>query len=124
MKTLQFVSKYIKILYDQISQYFTNTIRNLPADEINEIDRDLQRNNYFVNLGNTNAFSDHNNLDTFCNFFENHGRFPGSQELIIAPRPEIPNFIKTQKIISINELYQKLSSTDVRGLFAIQAILS
>ena len=122
MKTLQFVSKYIKILYDQISQYFTNTIRNLPADEINEIDRDLQRNNYFVNLGNTNAFSDHNILDTFCNFFENHGRFPGSQELIIAPRPEIPNFIKTQKIISINELYQKLSSADARGLFAIQAI--
>ena len=122
MKTLQFVSKCIKILYDQISQYFTNTIRNLPADEINEIDRDLQRNNYFVNLGNTNAFSDHNILDTFCNFFENHGRFPGSQELIIAPRPEIPNFIKTQKIISINELYQKLSSADARGLFAIQAI--
>ena len=122
MKTLQFVSKCIKILYDQISQYFTSTIRNLPADEINEIDRDLQRNNYFVNLGNTNAFSDHNILDTFCNFFENHGRFPGSQELIIAPRPEIPNFIKTQKIISINELYQKLSSADARGLFPIQAI--
>ena len=37
--------------YDQNTEYLTNTIRNLPADEINEINRDLQRNNYFVNLG-------------------------------------------------------------------------
>ena len=105
--------------YDQISLYLTNIIRNLPADETNEIDRDLQRNNYF---GNMNALSDHNILDTFCDFFQNHGRFPGSQELIILPRPEIPNFIKTQKIISTNELYQKFSTTNVRGLVVIQSI--
>ena len=111
-----------KNFYDQISLYLTNTIRHLPADEINEIDQDLKRNNYFVNLGNTNTFSDHNILDTFCDFFQNHGRFPGSQELIIVPRPEIPNFIETQKIISTNELYQKFSSTDARGLVAIQAM--
>ena len=37
--------------YDQNTEYLTNTIRNLPADKINEINRDLQRNNYFVNLG-------------------------------------------------------------------------
>ena len=29
--------------YNQISQYLTNTIRNLPRDERNEIDHDLQR---------------------------------------------------------------------------------
>ena len=98
--------------YYQISQYLTNTIRNLLADEINEIDQDLQKNNYFVNLGNTNTFSDYNILDTFCNFFQNYEKFPGSQQLIIVPRPEIPKFIKTQKIISTNELYQKFSSTD------------
>ena len=109
-------------IYDQISQYLANTIRNLPADEINKIDQDLQRNSYFFNLGNTNAFSDHNTLDIFCDFFQNHGRFPSSQELIFVPRPKIPNFIKTPKIISINELYQKFRSTDVRGLVAIQAV--
>ena len=37
--------------YDQNTEYLTNTIRNLPAAEINEINQDLQRNNYFVNLG-------------------------------------------------------------------------
>ena len=76
----------------------------------------------FVNLGNTNAFSGHNISDIFCDFFEKHGRFSGSRELIIVPRSEIPNFIKTQKIISTKLLYQKFSSTDARGLVAIQAI--
>ena len=99
-----------------------NTIRNLPADEINGIDWYIQRNKYFVNLGNTNALCGHNILDTFWDFFQNKGSFPGSQELIIVPRPEITNFIKTQKIISTNELYQKFSSTDTRGLISIQAI--
>ena len=116
--------KNIKLIKNsvRISQYLKYTIRNLLADEINKFDRNLQRNNYFVILGNTNAFFDHNILDTFCNFFQNHGRFPGSQELIIVPRPEIQNFVKIQKIISTNELHQKFSSTEARGLVAIQAI--
>ena len=50
--------------YNQISQYLENIIKNLPADERNEIDRDLQRNNYFINLGKTNDFFDHNIIDT------------------------------------------------------------
>ena len=66
-----------------------NTIKNLPVDEREEIDRDLQRNNYFINLGETNEFSDHNIIDTFCDFFQQHGRFPGSQDLIVVPKPEI-----------------------------------
>ena len=49
------------------------------------MDQDLQRNNYFVNYGDAKAFFDHNILDTFCDFFQNHGRLPGSQELIIVP---------------------------------------
>ena len=74
-------------------------------------------------MGNTNVFSGHNILDTFCDFFQNHGRFPGSQELIIVPRPEIPNFYKnSKKTISTNKLYQKFSSTDARGLVVIQII--
>ena len=47
---------------------------------------------------------------------------PGSQELIIVLRPEIPSFIKTQKIISTNKLHQKFSSTGARGLVAVQAV--
>ena len=86
------------------------------------MDQDLQRNNYFANYGDAKAFFDHNILDTFCDFFQNHGRLPGSQELIIVPRTETPNFIKTQKIISTSRLYQKFNSTDLQGLLTIQAI--
>ena len=50
---------------NHISKYFINTIQNLPVDERNEIERDLQRNNYFINLGETNEFSDQNIIDTF-----------------------------------------------------------
>ena len=84
------------------------------------MDQDLQRNNYFVNYGDAKAFFDHNILDTFCDFFQNHGRLPGSQELIILPRTETPNFIKTQKIISTSR--QKFNSTDLQGLVTIAAL--
>ena len=64
--------------YNQISQYLENTMKNLPADERNEIHRDLQRNNYFINSGKTNEFSNHNIINTFCEFFQQHESFPGS----------------------------------------------
>ena len=41
------------------------------AKERNENDRDLQRNNYFINLRETNEFSDHNIIDTFVIFSNN-----------------------------------------------------
>ena len=82
---------------------------------------DLQRNNYFINLGQNNEFTNHNIIDTFSDFFQQHGKFPGSQDLIVDPKPEIPYFIKTN-IISTNQLYKKFSSTDTLGLVAIQAL--
>ena len=72
-------------------------------------------------MGETNEFSDHNIIDTFCEFFQQHGRFPGSQELIVVPKPEIPYFIKSDKIISTDQLFEKFSSPDARGLVSIQA---
>ena len=108
--------------YNQISKYLINTIKNLPADERNEIDCDLQRNNYFINLGETNEFSDHNIIDTFCDFFQQHGKFRSSKDLIVFSKPEIPYFIKTNKVISTNQLYEKFSSRDARGLVSIQSL--
>ena len=92
------------------------------AKERNENDRDLQRNNYFINLRETNEFSDHNIIDTFCDFSQQHGRFPGSQDLVVVPKPEIPYFIKTNTVISTNQFYEKFSSTAARGLVSIQAL--
>ena len=73
-------------------------------------------------MGETNEFSDHNIIDTFCDFFQQHGRFPGSQDLVVVPKPEIPYFIKTNTVISTNQFYEKFSSTAARGLVSIQAL--
>ena len=90
LKNINFIKNFIHNItickqiylnfYNQISKYLINTIKNLPADERNEIDCDLQRNNYFINLGETNEFSNHNIKDTFCDSFQQHGRVPGSQD--------------------------------------------
>ena len=109
-------------MYDQKSKYLINTIKNLPADERNEIDRDLQRQNYFINLGETNEFSDHNIIDAFCDFFQQHRRFPGSQALIVIPKPEISYFIKTNKVSSTDQSYETFNSTDACELVSIQAL--
>ena len=42
--------------------------------------------------------------DTFCEFFQQHGRFPSSQDLIVVPRTKIPYFMKTDQLISTNQL--------------------
>ena len=97
----------------QISKYLINTITKLPADERNETDQDLPRNNHFINLDETNEFSDHNIIDTFCDFFQQHGRFPGFQDLIVAPKPEIPIFVKTDKVISTNQLKNLIAQSRV-----------
>ena len=99
------------------------TIKNFPGDERNEIDCDLQRNNYFINLGETNEFCNHNIIDAFCEFLQQHVRFPGSQDLIVVPRPEMPYFIKTDKIISTYQLFEKFSCLDACGLVSLQALL-
>ena len=83
---------------------------------------DLQRNKYFINLGQNNEFFNHNIIDTFCEFFQQHGKFPGSQDLIVDPKPETPYFVKTNKVISTNQLHEKFSSTNTLGLVSIQAL--
>ena len=60
--------------------------------------------------------------DTFCEVFQQHGRFPSSQDLIVAPRTEIQYFMKTDKIISTNQLFEKFSSSDAHVLVSIQAL--
>ena len=73
-------------------------------------------------MGKTNEFSDHNIIDTFCDFFQQHGKFRSSKDLIVFSKPEKPYLIKTNKVISTNQLYEKFSSTEARGLVSNQAL--
>ena len=81
------------------------TINNLPADEKQEINRDSQNLNYNLTVREKtlNQFIDSSALGFFIDFFQNEGRFPGTQDLIILPKPEIPNFLRTIDILSTND---------------------
>ena len=100
------------------------TINNLPADEKQEINRDLQNLNYNITVGekNLNQFIDSSALDISADFFQNEGRFPGTQDLIILPKPEIPNFLRKHDILSTNDLFKKISSSVAHGLVSINAL--
>ena len=61
-------------------------------------------------------------LDICIDFFQNEGRFPGTQDLLILPKPEIPNFLRTNYILSTNDLFKKFCSSDTCGLVSINAL--
>ena len=54
--------------------------------------------------------------------FFSKGRFPGSQKLIMLPRGNIPDFIKTEMPLSPIDLYKKFKATDSKALASIQTI--
>ena len=98
-------------------------INNLPADEKREINCDLQNLNYSITVREKNLiqFIDSSVLDIFFDYFKNEGRFAGSQDLIILPKPEIPHFLRTNDILSTNDLFKKFSGSDPRSLVSINA---
>ena len=100
------------------------TINNLPADEKQETNRDLQNLNYNKTVGekSVNQFIDSSALDIFTDFFQNEGRLPGKQDLIILPKPEITIFLRTNDILPRNYLFKKISSFDAHGLAAINVL--
>ena len=42
--------------------------------------------------------------------------------MIIIPKPAIPEFIKTDKVISLTQLFEKFKASDARGLGSLQAL--
>ena len=65
-----------------------------------EIDKDLRQNFYFIDF--YNEYNDDEIIGAYNYFFHILGRFPGRQDLIIIPKPEIPLFIKIQEATSPN----------------------
>ena len=103
-------------MYNQIGQNLSLIINDLPVDEIEEINKDLQRENVWVNKDTIDL------LDAWCEFFFAHGRFPGSQELIMLPQTGIPSFVNSNTTLSARDLYENFKSTDAKALVSIQAL--
>ena len=65
-----------------------------------ESNKDLQRENYQVNIETADL------LDCWSNILFAKGSFPGYQELIMLPQAEIPKFVRTQTALSPIDLYK------------------
>ena len=115
VENITICKKTYNTLFNQIAQNLSFTIKNLPADEMTEINKDLQRENFSANIETIDL------LDCWCDFFFAKGRFQGSQELIMVPQAEIPKFVRTKTVLSPTDLYQKFEATDAKALVSIQA---
>ena len=91
------------------------TVENLSSEEFAEIKDDFNRENFW-------AKHVVHELDCWIAFFFSKGRFPGSQKLIMLPRTDIPDFVKTETPLSPIDLYIKFKATDAKALVSIQAI--
>ena len=70
--------KTYQSLYEQVAQNLNFAINNLLADEMMEINKDLQRENYWTNIETVDL------LDCWCDFYFTKEKFQGSQELIMV----------------------------------------
>ena len=55
-------------------------------------------------------------------FYHALGPFPGKLDLVIIPKPDTPKFIKTDEIVSPNQLYEKFRGADAKGLVSVQVL--
>ena len=102
--------------YNQVEQNLNLTISNWTADEMSEINKGLQRGNYWANIETDDL------LDCWSSFYFERGRFPVSQERIMVPQAEISKFVATYMPLSHIDLYDKFKRTDGKGLVSIQAL--
>ena len=107
-------------LYNQITSNLSDALRNLQPNELDEIDKDLRLNYFFIDFDNENNQDEI--MSAYSYFYHAFGCFPGKLDLILIPKPDTPAFIKTDEIISPNQLYEKFRSTDAKGLVSVQVL--
>ena len=84
-------------------------------DERDKIKDDFLRENFWAE----NVVTE---LDCWISFYFQHGRFPGSQNLISIPKVSLPYFLKTDMPISPVDLYKKFVPADAKALVSIHAL--
>ena len=93
--------------HNQIASSLAEAIRNLPPNELHETDRDLELNYFFIDSNNEK--NEEEIMNAYRYFYHALGRFPGKLYLVIIPKPDTPKFIKTDEIISPNQLYENFA---------------
>ena len=90
-------------------------MNKLLIDERGKIKDDFLRENFWTE----NVVTE---LDCWISFYFQHGRFPGSQNLISIPKVSLPYFLKTDMPISPVDLYKKFAAADAKALVSIHAL--
>ena len=108
VENLTICKRHYANFHNQIAGNLSKAIRNLPSDELDEIDRDLRLNLFLIDFDR-----EHNQdeiMNAYSYFYHALGRFPGKLDLSIVPRPDVPAFIKTGEVISPNQLFENLKA--------------
>ena len=92
-------------------------MNKLSIDERDKIKDDFLRGNFWAE----NVVM---KLDCWVSFYFQHGRFPGSQKLILIPKVNLPYFLKTDMPISAVDLYKKFAAGDAKALVSIHALVA
>ena len=96
--------------YNQVASNLSDALQNLPPNKLDEIEKDLKLNYFFIDFDNENNQDEI--MTAYSDFYNALGRFPRKLDLIIIPKPDTPAFIKKDEIISPNQLYEKFLGTD------------
>ena len=107
--------KSYETFHNIVARNFYSTMNKLPVDERDKIIDDFLRENFWVE----NVVTE---LDCWISFYFQHGRFPGSQNLISIPKVSLPYFLKTGMPISPVDLYKKFAAADAKALVSLHAL--
>lgn len=63
-------------------------------------------------------------MSSWVDFYFEHGRFPGSQKLVLLPHVEKPHYIDAETPFSPIDLYKKIGQSDTKALCSVQALVA
>ena len=90
-------------------------MEKLSIDKRDKIKEDFLRKKFWAE----NIVTD---LDFWVMFYIKHGRFPGSQKLILISQVKLPFFLRTDMPILPVDLYKIFAGTDAKTLVSIHAL--
>ena len=83
VENVTIAKKSYETFYNVVARNFYSTMNKLPIDERDKIKDDFLRENFWAE----NVVTE---LDCWISFYFQHGRFPGSQNLISIPKVILP----------------------------------
>ena len=107
--------------YSNIGCSFQTFLEATREKHIENIEKDLAPNLYFINL--KNEHNAENIMRVFGKFFFTFPRFPGTiNHLPLILMGETPSFVKENDIISPSRQYQNFNYGDTRGLVSVHVL--